>query len=58
MLWESVMEDVFFLEYHLHQQRSTILKMPINERKWMVERFIQQRTRENEAVEAARRRKK
>lgn len=52
------MEDVFFLEYHLHQQRTTILQMPINERKWMVERFVQQRNRENEQVEASRRRKK
>jgi hypothetical protein len=28
--------------------------MPINERKWMIERFIQQKNRENEAMEAAR----
>ena len=28
--------------------------MPINERKWTIERFIQQKNRENEAMEAAR----
>jgi len=51
------MEEVFFFTYHLHQSREVTLRMPINERKWMIERFIMQKTRENEAMEAARRSK-
>lgn len=54
-LWANLAEEVFFFQYHLHQDRSTTLSMPINERKWMIERFIQQKNRESEAMEAARR---
>jgi hypothetical protein len=31
--------------------------MPINERKWMIERFITQKKREDEQMEAAKRKK-
>jgi hypothetical protein len=31
------------------------MSMYINERKWMIERFIQQKEKENEAMEAAKR---
>lgn len=33
--------------------RNTILRMPIYERNWMVERMIEQREKENEAIEKA-----
>ncbi len=39
----------------MHMDRCTALKMPINERKWMIERFIKQKNSENEAMESARR---
>jgi hypothetical protein len=32
--------------------------MPINERKWMIERFIAQKKREDEQMEAAKRKSK
>ena len=32
--------------------------MPINERKWMIERFVNQKSKENEAMEAERRKAK
>jgi hypothetical protein len=57
-LWENLMEEVFFFTYHLHQDRDTTLQMPINERKWMIERFILQKNRENDAMEAARKKTK
>jgi hypothetical protein len=53
-LWENLVEEIFFYTYHLRQDRETTLRMPINERKWTIERFIQQKNRENEAMEAAR----
>lgn len=36
----------------------SVLRMPINERKWMIERFILQKNRENDALEAARNKNK
>lgn len=52
------MEEIFFFQYHLHQDRHTTLAMPIYERKWMFERFIQQKNKEHEAMEKASKRKK
>jgi hypothetical protein len=34
------------------------MQLPINERKWIVERFIKQKERENAAIEAAKRKAK
>jgi hypothetical protein len=52
------MEEMFFFIYHLRQNRETFLALPINERKWIISRFIQQKERENEAMESARRKAK
>lgn len=52
------MEELFFFMYHLNQSRANFMSLPINERKWIIERFIQQKERENEAMEAARRKAK
>jgi hypothetical protein len=57
-LWSNLMEETFFFMYHLHRGRKDVMQMPINERKWVVERFIQQKERENEALEAAKRKSK
>lgn len=38
--------------------RQDCMDMPINERKWMIERFVKQKQRENEAMEAARKKAK
>ena len=40
--------------YHMKQSRVEFMCLPINERKWIIERFIQQKEKENEAMEAAR----
>jgi len=52
------MEEQFFFQYHLHMDAGSSMTMPINERKWMIQRFIQQKERENQAMEAARRKAK
>jgi hypothetical protein len=49
------MEEVFFFMYHMHIDRKSCMSLPINERKWIIERFIQQKERENEALESAKR---
>jgi len=52
------MEEKFFFQYHMRLSWNLEQKMPINERKWMIERFIQQKARENDAMEAAKRKGK
>ena len=47
------MEEKFFFLYHMHCDWDSSMKMPINERKWMIERFIQQKDRENQAIQSA-----
>ena len=37
--------------------RNTTLRMPIFERIWMIERMIEQRERENEQIEKAKKKK-
>jgi len=39
----------------MRQERNATLRMPINSRKWQIYRFIEQKEKENEAMEAARR---
>ncbi len=34
------------------------MSLPIHERKWMIQRFIEQKKKENEAIERAKRAKK
>jgi hypothetical protein len=38
----------------MKQSRNEFMCLPINERKWLIERFIQQKEKENEAMESAR----
>jgi len=57
-MWLNLMEEKFFFQYHMSLSWNLCQKMPINERKWMIERFIQQKNRENDAIEAAKRKAK
>lgn len=41
--------------YHLRQGLHSSMSMPINTRKWLIDRFVQQKEQENEAMEAQRR---
>jgi hypothetical protein len=52
------MEEQFFFMYHLKQSRDSFMSLPINERKWLIERFVKQKEKENEAMESARRKAK
>jgi hypothetical protein len=52
------MEEKFFFLYHMRLDPESSMTMAINERKWMIQRFIVQKNRENEAMEAARRKAK
>ena len=52
------MEEKWFFLYHMHLEPRKSMQLPINERKWMIERFIKQKERENQAIEAAKRKAK
>lgn len=55
MLWEQLAEEIFFFQYHMKLPISQAMALPINWRKWMIDRFVEQKTRENEQMESARR---
>lgn len=48
------MEEIFFFQYHMRMDKDTCLSYPIHERKWLIQRFIQQKKREKEALDKAR----
>jgi hypothetical protein len=39
----------------MHLPMSGCMSLPINMRKWMIDRYIQQKEKENEAMQAAQR---
>ncbi len=51
------MEEQFFFKYHMKCSRKEFRQYPINERKWMIQRFIQQKEKEHEAMEKAKAKK-
>jgi hypothetical protein len=53
-MWEYLMEEQFFFKYHLRMSREEFRAYPILERKWMIDRFIKQREREDQHMKAAR----
>lgn len=56
-LWKNLAEEIFFFQYFMKLPFDRCMRMPINLRKWMVERYIQQKEKEHEALEAERRKK-
>lgn len=57
-LWEALMEEKFFFLYHMRLPPGLAMGLRINERKWYIHKFIQQKERENAAMEAERRKAK
>jgi hypothetical protein len=49
------MDEQFFFLYHLNTSRTDFLKYPINERKYLIAKFIEQKEKEHEYMEKARR---
>jgi hypothetical protein len=54
-MWQGLAEEIFFFQYHLRLDMSGSMSLPINLRKWMIERFIEQKESENKAMEAQQR---
>jgi hypothetical protein len=51
------MEEQFFFRYHMNMSREEFRSYPINERKWMIERFVEQKSKEHDAIEKEKRKK-
>jgi hypothetical protein len=56
-LWNNLAEEIFFFQYFMKLPPDKCMSLPINLRKWMVERYISQKEKEHEAMEAERRKK-
>ncbi len=57
-LWKNLMEEVFFFQYHMQLDKHICMSYTIPERKWLIERFVAQKNKENEQMEAERRKAK
>lgn len=51
------MEEKFFFLYHLNTSREEAMDMPIHERKWIIQRFIEQKQKEADAIEKSRKKR-
>lgn len=51
------MEELFFFQYHLHMSKHDCMTLPVHERKWLIQRFIEQKKREGDAVKRAQQQK-
>jgi hypothetical protein len=54
-LKENLFEEKFFFLYQLQQPPQVSMEIPIYERKRYIERYLLQKEKENEAMEAAKR---
>lgn len=51
------MEELFFFQYHMHMSKQDCMTIPIHERKWLIQRFVDQKKKESEAVERMKKKK-
>ena len=42
------MDEVFFFVYHMHMDRFTAMRLEIAERRYLIEKFVEQKKREKE----------
>lgn len=52
------MEDQFNFLYHLHLPPTQSMCLPVYERKWLLNRFVEQKEKEHQAMESAKKRGK
>jgi hypothetical protein len=48
-------EEIFFFQYQMKLPMAGSMSLPINLRRWMIERWNQQKEKEEQAMEASRR---
>jgi hypothetical protein len=55
---DSLNEEIFFFLYHLKLDEAASMSMVVWRRKWMIQRFIEQKRKENDEIERTRSKKK
>lgn len=50
---DNLLEEEFILIYHMRQGFDDVQGMPVAERKWLIDRFVEQKTKENEEIKNA-----
>jgi hypothetical protein len=50
---ESLNEEIFFFLYHMNIPEENSMSIPVYRRKWMISRFVEQKRKENEEIERA-----
>jgi hypothetical protein len=45
------MEEVFFFQYHMHLNKTSCMQLQISERRFLIERFSQQKEKEQQEYE-------
>jgi hypothetical protein len=51
MLWKNLMEEIFFFQYHMQMDRFRSMKLEIHERKYMINKFVEQKNKEKEEMD-------
>ncbi len=52
---ENLNDEIFFFMYHMNISETQCLDMHPERRKWMIHRFVEQKKKENEEIEKAKR---
>jgi hypothetical protein len=52
------MEELFFFQYHMRMSKVDCMGLPVHERKWLIQRFVEQKKKENDAIDRAKKSKK
>ena len=47
------MDELFFFLYHLHVKKQDFMQLTIAERKYLIDKFVEQKNKEREAIEKA-----
>jgi hypothetical protein len=51
MLWKNLMEEIFFFQYHMQMDRFRSMKLEIHDRKYMINKFVEQKNKEKEEMD-------
>jgi hypothetical protein len=47
------MDELFFFLYHMHVKKQDFMQLTIAERKYLIDKFVEQKEKEREAYERA-----
>ena len=53
MMRKNLLEEKFFYLYHMNLKPEDSMSLPIIERQWYIQRFVEQKNKENEQMAAA-----